>query len=452
LACDEITFAHRPVADMFPPKMAGHHGRIEVVMMTRVAGWIGVGGLLLSLSGCGWFGTENSEKDSDDAIPELGERTKSAKSLETAKKELPADNLEFRLKVGTRFPLFKTVEQRLRQLSPDGGPPIDSSSLLTMKLFVTVEGIEQGVKRLGVRYQQVRYEHDIAGEKVSYDSALFPKTIPEAAWAYHGLVDNGFSFELGADNRIVQVFDFEAFLKRCVRHAPPHQQEALLTRLAATQEDEGIANFIDDSVGMLPYNADDLNANATVKVRASWRKNRQIMRPIPMTIDTAYRLGEINQRYATLELFGRIVPAQIQQASNVVQHASASERITLRNGHCAGTCTIDRESGLPIQSRVTRRMDLTLELPNGAKFDQIKEIVTTIRTFPEQGAPASVPQEELPSRPPTARVIRQPENSNGDPVAASEQVPGFPADPNERVRSPRRDEKTIRPAGYQSPK
>lgn len=418
-------------------------------MMTRTAQWLGVCGLILSLTGCGWFGGESADSNSDEAIPELGEREKAQKNRESAKKEIPADNLEFRLKVGTRFPLFKTVEQRLRQLSPNGGRTIESTSQLTMKLAITVEAIEQGVKRLGVRYQQVRYEHDIAGEKVSYDSALLPKTIPYAAWVYHGLVDNGFSFELGADNRIVQVHDFDAFLKRCVRHAPANQQQELLTRLAATQEDEGIANFVDDSVGMLPYNADDLNSNATVKVGASWRKNREITRPIPMTINTAYRLGEINDRYATLELFGHIVPAHIQHVSNLVQHAGATERMTLRGGHCFGTCTIDRDSGLPIQSHVTRRMDLTLELPTGAKFDQIKEIVTTIRTFPEQGAPASTVQDVAPSRSPTARMARPLDTSREEPVAGASQFFDPPLAPNDRARLPRRDDKTLLPAGYQ---
>lgn len=372
-------------------------------MMTRMARWLGVGGLLLCLSGCGWFGAEHAETSSDEVIPELGERAQSAKDRETAKKEIPAENLELRLKVGARFPLFKTVEQRLQQLSPKGGRPIESSSQLTMKLIVTVEALDQGIKTLGVRYQQVRYEHDIAGKKVSYDSALLPKTIPEAAWLYHGLVENGFSFDLAADNRIIQVHDFEAFLKRCVRHAPASQQQELLTQLAETQEDEGIANFVDDSVGMLPYDLDDLNANGKVKVGASWRKKREFLRPIPMTIDTAYRLGEINERYATLELFGQIAPAQIQHSSNLVQQAGLSEKMTLRNGHCFGTCTIDRETGLPIQSHVTRRMDLTLELPTGAKFDQIKEIVTTIRTFPEQGAPAAAGRVAPTSRSPTAQ-------------------------------------------------
>ena len=171
-----------------------------------------------------------------------------------------------------------------------------------------------------------------------------------------------------------------------------------------------------------------------------------------MTIDTAYRLGEINDRYATLELFGHIVPAQIQHASNSVQQAGATEKMTLRNGHCFGTCTIDRESGLPIQSHVTRRMDLTLELPTGAKFDQIKEIVTTIRTFPEQGAPASSTRDAMPSRPPTARMIRQPGISNEEPVATADQLSSPPIAPTERARSQRRDDKTLLPAGYQSEK
>lgn len=441
--------------------------------MTRVARWVGVCGLLLSLSGCGWFGSETADSDSDEAIPELGDRAKASNVREASNKTLPTENLELRLKVGDRFPLIKTVEQRLRQFSPSGGRPIESSSKLTMTLAITVEAIDQGVKTLGVRYQRVRYEHDIAGEKVSYDSALFPKAIPEAAQVYHGLLDNGFSFDLGADNRIVQVHDFEAFLKRCVRHAPANQQKELLTRLAATQEDEGIANFVDDSVGMLPYNIDDLNSGGAVKVGTSWRKNREIVRPFPMTIDTAYRLANINERYATLELFGQIVPARIQHASHTVQQATTTEKMTLRSGHCFGTCTIDRESGLPIQSHVTRQMDLTLELPTGAKFDQTKEIITTIRTFPEQGAPATTAQSaathsasvdtvsDQPRDAATSRTQRSTPASMsrllGAPSAATNEAPAATRSslsapletPSQRADLQRRDDKVLLPAGYQ---
>lgn len=420
-------------------------------MRTQVARWFGVCGLLLSITGCGWFGSESADSGSEDVIPELGDHG-AKKTREAANQEITTENLELRLKVGDRFPLIKTVEQRLRQLSSTGGRPTESTSKLTMTLAITVEKIDQGVKTLGVRYQRVRYEHDIAGEKVSYDSALLPKTVPDAAQVYHGLLDNGFSFDLGADNRIVEVHDFEAFLKRCVRHAPASQQKEMLTRLVATQEDEGIANFVDDSVGMLPYNIDDLNAGGTVKVGSSWRKNREIVRPFPMTIDTAYRLGSINDRYATLELFGQIVPAQIQHASNNIQQAGATEKMTLRGGHCFGTCTIDRDSGLPIQSHVTRTMDLTLELPNGVKFDQKKEIVTTIRTFPEQ-SPAATAAQGAPRSAPASSTARSAnrvsELTDEGPVATSEPFSNPQVMPTERARLPRRDDKVVRPAGYQ---
>lgn len=419
-------------------------------MRTRVARWVGMCGLLLSLSGCGWFGSKNSDSDSDEAIPELGEHAKPSKSREAENQKIATENLELRLKVGDRFPLIKTVEQRLRQQSPGGGSPVASSSKLEMTLAITVEGIDQGVKTLGVRYQRVRYEHDIAGEKVSYDSALFPKKVPDAAQVYHGLLDNGFSFELGADNRIVQVQDFESFLKRCVRHAPASQQKELLTRLVATQEDEGIANFVDDSVGMLPYNIDDLNAGGDVKVGTSWRKNREIVRPFPMSIDTAYRLANINERYATLELFGKIQPARIQHASNTLQHAGSTERMTLRSGHSFGTCTIDRESGLPIQSHVSRTMNLTLELPTGVKFDQTKDIVTTIRTFPEQGSSATATRAVSPNSAPASRPeSRRSSFSDEAPVATSNQISDTPDSLRERARAMRQEANAVLPAGYQ---
>ncbi|MBM3969895.1 MAG: hypothetical protein FJ302_08540 [Planctomycetes bacterium] len=371
-------------------------------MMTRSARWIGVCGLLLILSGCGWIGSDSANTNSNENIPELGDSEKTTKVREAAKTKISTENPQLQLKIGDRFPLIKTVEQRLRQLSPIDGQPIDSSSKLSMTLAVTVENIDQGVKTLGVRYQRVLYDHDIAGETVSYDSALLPKTVPVAAQVYHGLLDNTFSFDLGADNCIVKVHEFDEFLKRCVRHAPASQQQEMLTCLMLNQEDEGIANFVDDSVGILPYNIDDLTAGGDVKVGSSWRKSREITRPFPMTIDTAYRLAEINERYATLELSGQIVPARIQRVSNTSQHQGATEKMTLRSGHSFGTCTIDRESGLPIQSHVTRTMKLTLELPTGVKFDQTKDIVTTIRTFTEQGAPATAAKRTTPQLAPTS--------------------------------------------------
>ena len=351
------------------------HGLVFVVTVAICGG----------LVGCGSRSAPEGESN-DSAIAELGESGKQSPDGVAAKsvKDSRFENLELRLKVGDRFPLMKTIEQRLIQTSANGGRPIESNSKLTLKLAIQVESIEDGVKRLGVRYQQVRYEHDVAGERVRYDSVVPEKVIPEAARVYQGLVDNGFSFVLTADNRIMQVVEFEEFLKRCVRHAPPAHQKEMLTRLVASTEDEGIANFVDDSIGILPYNIDSRNARGSVKIGDSWDKTRQIMRPIPMTMATRYRLTSSNDRYATIELLGQIVPATIEQIGAGVQQTTALEKVSLRSGHCFGTCEIDRDTGLPIQSRVVRHLDMSLELPSGAKFHQQKEITTTVQAYPQQ--------------------------------------------------------------------
>lgn len=343
--------------------------------------------LLGNLAGCGSKETSPDDGESGGALSDLGasgDRSTADVKL-TSVKNTQTENLELRLKVGDRFPLIKTVEQRLKQLSSKGGPPTESSSLLTLTMAIQVEEIRDGVKKLGVQYQRVRYEHDIAGEKIRYDSAVIEKSLPEAAQVYQGLANNGFSFLLSADNRIIKVLEFDAFLKKCVRHAPTEQQNELLTRLVASTEDEGIANFVDDSIGLLPYNVDSRHAGGSVKVGDTWRKTRQIVRPIPLTIDTRYRLESLNERYANVELLGQIMPAKIEQVGNhSLRQAVPSEKMTLRDGHCFGSSVIDRESGLPIQSRVVRNMNMMLELPNGAMFNQQKEITTTIRAFPQQ--------------------------------------------------------------------
>ena len=384
-------------------------------------------GLFCGLSGCGQKEIEVSDFGADEAVSELDGSSDSTDRVSLASsKDLKTENLELRLKVGEQIPLIKTIEQRLKQISSQGGPPVESTSMLTMTLVIRVEDITDGIKRLGVKYQQVRYEHDIAGEKVRYDSAIPEKSIPEAAQAYQGLVDNGFSFLLGADNRIVKVIEFDAFLKRCARFAPPDHQRELLNKLVASQEDEGIANFVDDSIGMLPYNIDSRDAGGSVKVGDTWRKNRQIGRPIPMTIDTMFKLESLNQRYANVELFGQIVPSKIERVGNTPQQQMGiTEKMSLRNGHCYGTCTIDRESGLPIQSRVVRQMQLTLELPTGAKFDQQKEIITTIRAFPQQPSDT-----------------RRAQNSDVAPGSRE-------AGPTAAAERPTRRERNVLPAGFQ---
>ena len=133
--------------------------------------------------------------------------------------EPTGSTLDLNLAVGDRFPLLKTVEQTLTQQTPAG--PSLSRSTLELLLAIEVEEVRDGNKRLGVRYHRVRYRQDIAGEQVEYDSEAPPHSLPAELQIYAGLLDNGFSFWIDADNQISELVGFNEFLTRCVRMVPP---------------------------------------------------------------------------------------------------------------------------------------------------------------------------------------------------------------------------------------
>ncbi|OYW24339.1 MAG: hypothetical protein B7Z55_02470, partial [Planctomycetales bacterium 12-60-4] len=114
----------------------------------------------------------------------------------------PSD-LALQLPVGTRFPLVKTVDQRLTQQLGSG--PVVGQTRLELRMSLLVEEQRQDARRLSVRYHRVRYAQDLGGEQVSYDSDNPPILIPPAALVYSGLKDNTFSFWLGADNRVKEL-------------------------------------------------------------------------------------------------------------------------------------------------------------------------------------------------------------------------------------------------------
>jgi hypothetical protein len=64
-------------------------------------------------------------------------------------------------------------------------------------------------------------------------------------------------------------------------------------------------------------------------------------------------------------------------------------RVQLKGGHCAGSCTIDRRTGLPTQSEVNRYLEMLVQLPDGTEIAQRKEILTSTMSFLDQGSRAN---------------------------------------------------------------
>lgn len=288
--------------------------------------------------------------------------------------------LELNLVVNQRFPMIKTVEQKLSQASSAG--IIHSTSKLELILALTVEELrEDGHKRFKVLYTGVKYSHDIAGEQVHFDSNRPSGPVPPEVQAYQRLVNNGFSFWIGPDNKIVELVGFDEFIKRCLQNTSASQRETVLAKISESSGDDGVANFIDDSIGLLPYNIDENHKGGAIRVGETWIKTRRLTQPIPMVLKTEYTLRELNDNIARINIAGDIAASKISSPIN--QHGK-SVQLYIRGGKSFGSCLIDRKTGLPLESKIERFLETTVKLASGKEFEQQKQIVTTIRAFPHQ--------------------------------------------------------------------
>jgi len=291
------------------------------------------------------------------------------------------DSQELRLQMaaGDVFPLIKTIDETITQQTEDG--PLQSKTRIELLLAIRVQEVRDGRKRLRVDYRRVKYEQDIAGETVEYDSTSPGEMIPPAAQAYHGLVDNGFEFWIGPDNRILDLVDFEAFLNRCVVHVPEAQRRDVMTRFLKTSGDEGVANFIDDSIGLLPYR------DKSVSVGDQWTRRRQVLRPVPLHITQTCTLKRLDEEIAEIDIQGSIAPAATYGPSDQPQ---GGLQLIVRGGDTVGHCRIRSKTGLPERSEIRRVYDMLVRYPDGRQFSQTKDSHTVIEVFSPQGEPKTI--------------------------------------------------------------
>ncbi|MCA9034825.1 MAG: hypothetical protein KDA91_06845 [Planctomycetaceae bacterium] len=289
------------------------------------------------------------------------------------------ERLELRLQQGDRFPLIKTVEQHLIQKSEQF--PATAHTKLELTLAITVEQVRADAVLMGVRYSRVNYSHDINGSRLEYDSAIHQSGYPRDAEPYAGMVNNGFSFWLGRDNKIRELVGYQEFLERCVQNVPVERRQAMLSEISNRFGDDGVANFVDDSIGLLPYDT-SVDASAATRVARGdvWTRETRLMQPAPVYVTSTYRLVDLNSETAEIEITGRI-------ASGESLPTSDKSMLKISGGHSMGKCTVDRSTGLPLDVTVTRFVNMMITLPDGQQVPQDKQIITQIRAFPETHGP-----------------------------------------------------------------
>lgn len=285
------------------------------------------------------------------------------------------EKLELRLSAGDRFPLIKTVEQTLVQRSETH--PAMARTRLELNLVILVQEVLPEAILLGVQYSRVKYEHDISGRRLEFDSATHQGNVPWDAVPYAGMVGNGFSFWLSRDNTIRELVGYREFLERCVQQVPLERRQTLLAELSSRFGDDGVANFVDDSIGLLPYDSSvDADAASMVMPGDVWTRERRLMQPVPVYLTSTYRLTDISPATAEIEITGRI-------ASGEAVNSEGAGRVRISGGRSMGQCIVDRVSGLPVDVRLNRVMTIQIQTEEGHEVTQEKEILTTIRAFPE---------------------------------------------------------------------
>lgn len=358
-------------------------------------------GLTLLSTGCG--SSEPAASDADSAmIDELlnssgelaepaepaafqGDDSHSAHAVSRSKtgnaRHPMGDRLELRLREGDRFPLIKTIEQSLRQKSETD--QAFAITRLELTLTITVQQVAADAILMGVVYSRVNYQHDVAGQQLSFDSSNHRGAIPWDALPYAGMVGNGFSFWLGRDNSIREMVGYREFLERCVANVPLDRRETLLSEISNRFGDDGVANFVDDSIGMLPYdNTVDAESATRVMLGDMWTRERRLMQPVPVHLTTTYRLTSMNNTTAEIDITGRV-------ATGEAATPDQAGRLRISGGHSLGRCVVDRATGLPLEMNLTRMITMKVTTSDLHEVTQEKQIITTIRAFPEARGPVA---------------------------------------------------------------
>ncbi|MBX3442426.1 MAG: hypothetical protein KF774_08460 [Planctomyces sp.] len=328
-----------------------------------------------------WLADERGARDDRDFDPlaedDLDLEYPEDKPVETPRRRRPPAEdarakLALQLQSGDRFPLRKVISTELTQASLSGQPDVSRRQVELMMLIQVGEQLDDRT-RLQVRYDRVRYQRDVAGEHVEYDSRQPPASIPFAVRMYHDMVQDGFSFWINQDNRIDRSDDFRTFLSRCLRNIPEDRRQQVLFEAEASTGENGITDFIDSSIGLLP--------SGYLRAGDSWERTRHVGRPVPMVVRNRYTLKELSDEVAIIAIDGVITPSTTLSEPD----ADSEIRISVTGGETSGTCTIFRDTGLPRESRVQAHVEMLVHAGEVA-FTQQQRTVTTIESYPAQTA------------------------------------------------------------------
>ncbi|RLS52762.1 MAG: hypothetical protein DWH91_15915 [Planctomycetota bacterium] len=314
---------------------------------------------------------ESSDDAGDTAMADAREDSPPKARSRSAARE-PRGELKLNLNEGDRFPLRKAVTTTLTQESIDGTVQRIQSDL-ELLMVIQVRKVDRGRTLLGVKYNRVVFEQSLDGQTQKFDSQNPGARIPPVAQAYYDMIGDGFEFWIGADNQISEVVGFREFLARAMRNISPEQQRQVTLSLEAGADENGMSDFVDNTIGLLPFSRE-------ASPGQSWNRQRRIGRPIPMVIENQYTVQELSPTDAVVKITGQVLPSD---AVAQVSQSQGDIHVRVHDGTIDGRCVIFRDTGLPKESITERVMNMTVDLGDGYEFKQTKTVQTVVESYPE---------------------------------------------------------------------
>lgn len=297
-----------------------------------------------------------------------GPQLESAEGLEKVQ-------LRLNLATGLRLPLKKVIETELTQGGDNGLPEVHRSRL-ELGMILTVQEKQGPHTRLSVQYNQIKLTREAGGQRLEFDSANPIAQVansPELL-AYKNMVGDGFSYWISDENKVMSLVGFQDFMNRCLGHMPDAAQRAAMLGIEGSSGEDGLADFVDSTIGLLPY-------NSAKAIGETWSREVSVARPVPMKRTETYTLKSVDPVTAVVQVSAAVNP------STSMGHQMTGDggvRIVIEGGQLKGMSEIFRDSGLPRHSETTENLNMLVQMAGGVEFRQTKRTTTTISAYPPQ--------------------------------------------------------------------
>lgn len=280
------------------------------------------------------------------------------------------------LQPGDRFPLRKIVVEELIQPT-FSGPTTQIAARHEQDLTISVTDRIGERTKLAVAIDRVQFSQRVGEETVTYDSLSPRELVAEEITPFDLFANDGFSFWVDAENRIVAVDSFQEFLAR-------HEQSNLSSEIQTVSfetdmapQTQQLAAAIWRMTGMQPL-------PPAVQAGDQWQRSEELRRPVPLVLHNRYTVTSADAKSIVLEIQGEISPSAVP----IVTDDESEVVVSVTGGQTVGRCTLAVNSGIPEQVQIEHTIDMQVRLAETVSFSQIKKITTTIQMIEPPAIPS----------------------------------------------------------------